>query len=396
MSTQAADSGGGDNEGSVPDLEPSASHPYDHLAGPDPDSTVAAPQPGTGDPVPGQPTQPAAASPAEPADLTIPEPETLATSQLPDEPGVVTTSPLPGEPGAVTTSTVPGEPGAASTSPLPGEPGVVTASLLPGEPGAGSTSTLPAEAGSIQLPDTPPAAPRQRRLGRVIALVSLIVVGVAGVGVGGTLLTRELTRGPTKAEKTAAVQQEIASRWQRYPGGKIFTPTLAYSSSDWGANFEATLVGIAPAASCGAALDPAMAHFLVQYGCVTVLRATYLDYSGTQAVTIGVVVMKTVGDAASAASLSSSFVPAGVGVRTFPLPGTVAAEFGDAQRRYFSPLNDFYNYVFLSVVGFTDGRISGSASSLPSLGDLGSGVISSEGAALTAPGSACAMKDIRC
>jgi hypothetical protein len=246
------------------------------------------------------------------------------------------------------------------------------------------------------LPLPGPVRPaRRNRAGRVIALVALIVVGVAGIGVGGTLLARELTRGPTSAEKAAALQQEMASRWQRYPAGKIFTPTLAYSTADWGVTFNATLVGIAPAASCAAALDPAMADFLVKYGCVTVLRATYLDYSGTQAVTIGVVVMRTVSGADNAGSHSGS-LPASAGVRTFPLPGTVAAGFGDAQRQYFSVVNDLYNYVFLSVVGYTDGRVSGSASSPPSLADLGSGVVSSLDGALTYPGSACAMKDIRC
>lgn len=262
-------------------------------------------------------------------------------------------------------------------------------------PDAVASSPLPGEATQPPLPDTAARPARRGRAGRVIALVVLIAVGVAGIGVGGTLLTRELTRGPTNEEKAAAVVQEMASRWQRYPAGKIFTPTLAYSTADWGATFKATLVGIAPAASCAAALDPAMAGYLVKYGCVTVLRATYLDYSGTQAVTIGVVVMKTVSGAASAAALSAS-LPASAGVRTFALPGTVAAEFGNAQRRYFSTVNDLYNYVFLSVAGYTDGRVSGSVSSTPSLADLGSGVVSSVGDALTYPGSACAMKDIRC
>jgi hypothetical protein len=240
----------------------------------------------------------------------------------------------------------------------------------------------------------PPA--RRRRAGRVIALVALIVVGVAGLGGGGTLLSRELTRGPTVAEKAAAVQEEIATRWQRYRAGEIFTPTLAYSSSDEGANFTATLVGIAPAASCAAALDPALAAFLRRYGCVTVLRATYLDYSGTQVVTVGVVVMKST-SAADVAIAEDASVPASAGVRAVAFPGTLADQFGGSQRRFLSAISSLGTYLFLAASGYTDGRVSGSQNSTPSLGDLSSGVIASLQTVLTAThGSACQMTDIRC
>jgi hypothetical protein len=249
----------------------------------------------------------------------------------------------------------------------------------------------------VQAPPLPGAAPpgRRGRAGRMIAIVALTVVGVAGIGGGGTLLTRELTRGPTNAEKAAAVQQEIASRWQRLPAGKIFTPALAYTTGGLGASFSATLVGIAPPASCAAALDPALASLLHRYGCVTVLRATYIDYSGTEAVTIGLVVMKSVG-AGNRAIANSASLPANAGVGTFPLPGTVAAQFGEAQRQYFSTLTSIGTYVFLAVAGFTDGRVSGSGSGVPSLADLGNGVTRSLEAVMTHHGSACSMKDIRC
>ena len=238
--------------------------------------------------------------------------------------------------------------------------------------------------------------PRRRgRAGRVIALVALTVVGVAGIGVGGTLLTRELTRGPTNAEKAAAVQQEIASRWQRLPAGKIFTSILSYTTGGLGASFSATLVGIAPPASCASALDPALASLLHRYGCVTVLRATYLDYSGTEAVTIGLVVMKSAA-AGNRAMANSASLPVNAGVRTFPLPGTVAAQFGQAQRRYFSTITSIGTYVFLAVAGFTEGRVSGSGSSVASLADLGNSVTTSLEHVMTHHGSACSMKDIRC
>jgi hypothetical protein len=240
----------------------------------------------------------------------------------------------------------------------------------------------------------PPA--RRGRAGRVIALVALIVLGVACVGVGGTLLTRELTRGPTNAEEQAAVQELLATRWQRYRAGEIFTPTLPYSSSDEGANFKATLVGIAPAAGCRTALDPALAAFLRRYGCVTVLRATYLDYSGTEVVTVGVIVMKST-SAADVAIAEDGSLPASAGVRAVAFPGTLAGQFADPQRRFLNAISSLGTYLFLAASGYTDGRLSGSQSSTPSLGDLSSGVIASLQTVLTAThGNACQMKDIRC
>lgn len=228
----------------------------------------------------------------------------------------------------------------------------------------------------------------------MITLFVLIVLAMAGIGVGGTLLTRELKRGPTNAEKTAAVQQEIASRWRRYTAGKIFTPTLAYAAlSD--ATFNATLVGIAAPASCADAIDAVVAKVLIKDGCVTVLRATYLDYSGTLAVTLGLVVMKSPA-AANRATGYSDDQSGSAGLRTFALPGTLAAQFGDAQRRYFSALSSTGNYVYLAVAGYTDGRLSGSASNAPSLSDFGDGVIVSLQGMFTYNGNACALKDIRC
>jgi hypothetical protein len=81
---------------------------------------------------------------------------------------------------------------------------------------------------------------------------------------------------------------------------------------------------------------------------------------------------------------------------SFSLPGSLADQFGDAQRRYFSSISNIGAYVFLAAAGYTDGRVSGSSNSTPSLIDLGTGVISSLQTVITAHGSVCAMKDIRC
>ena len=245
------------------------------------------------------------------------------------------------------------------------------------------------------LPRPPERTRRSRRLTHKVALTLLVAVGLAGVGGGGAGLALELTRTATKAEVAAALQAEIASRWQRLASGKIFPEAIGYTTSDEGAPTTARLVGIAPSASCAASLDPPVAGLLRRYGCVTVLRATYLDSSGTLAATAGIVVMTSANAAGQAAGASGGGQESS-GIRTFRLSGTVADQFGDPQRRAFSPMHSTGPYVFLYAAGYTDGRVSGSATADPPLIDLASGVISRLQTELTSHGSACQMKDIRC
>jgi hypothetical protein len=224
--------------------------------------------------------------------------------------------------------------------------------------------------------------------------VALIVVGVAGVGGGGAALALEMTRHATQAEQTAALQAEMASRWQRMPAGKIFPATVGYTASDGDASMTARRVGIAPQASCAVAVDPKLARVLTQNGCVTVLRATYVGGSGSLAVTTGVVVMKST--AAASKAVASSGRAQGAGVRTFGLPGTIADLYGNPQRRAFNEIESIGPYIFLYASGYSDGRISGSATDDTDLVDLGSGLVTGLENVLAFQGRACSMKDIKC
>lgn len=282
--------------------------------------------------------------------------------------------------------------GPAGPVALPGsglDPRAVPRADVPAVPG------VPAPAAKARHAQRPQRPRRPRRLAGGLALTLLVAAGLAGVGGGGVGLALELTRTATKAEVAAAVQAEMASRWQRLAAGKIFPEAVGYSTSDESAPMTARLVGIASPASCAAALDPPAASLLRRYGCVTVLRAIYVDGSGTLATTAGIVVM-TSASAASQAVSASGGAPASTGVRTFRLPGTVADQFGDPQRRAFSPLQSTGPYVSLYAAGYTDGRVSGSGITAPPLVDLASGVMWSLQRLLTTHGSACQMKDIRC
>jgi hypothetical protein len=257
------------------------------------------------------------------------------------------------------------------------------------------TPAVPWAAAPAVTPGPPERPRRSRRLARGLALTLLLAAGLAGIGGGGAGLALELTRTATKAEVAAALQAEIATRWQRLAAGKIFPEAVGYTTSDAGAPMTARLVGIASPASCAASLDPPVAGLLRRYGCVTVLRATYVDSSGTLAATAGIAVMTSANAAGQAASASGDGQESS-GIRTFSLPGTVADQFGDPQRRAFSPIHGSGPYVFLYAAGYTDGRVSGSATAYPPLIDLASGVISRLQTELTSHGSACQMKDIRC
>jgi hypothetical protein len=238
---------------------------------------------------------------------------------------------------------------------------------------------------------------RRRFSRRLFALITLSVIGLAGIAGGGAGLARELTRGATPAEQTAAVQQEIATRWQRLPAGNVFPPqvTFAYSvySDVW--RIRARLVGIAPPVSCRAALEPTAYRLVRGLGCVTVLRATYVDATGTTATTVGIAVFRSLNRAETAQIMLSSLVPA-EGLHAVSYSGTVAGAFGDPSRGEFGS-QAYGPYLFLFTAGYTDGMPGAIAANAPyEAYDLGSGVMTVLAHALTGHGRPCRMKDIQC
>lgn len=242
------------------------------------------------------------------------------------------------------------------------------------------------------LATTPPAGARRPRWHTPL-LVALVLTGVAGLAIGGFELHAQLTRHATAAEAAAAGRAEIATRWERLPAGRLFPADIRYGTAGHRVG-SALRVGIAPAASCTAALDPAAAAIFRARGCRTVLRATYTDASGSLTMTVGVVVMRSTAAAQSAVS-DLTIEPGHAGVRTVSFPGTRAAGYGDAQRGWFHAQPSDGPYALLYAAGFTDGRRgTGDLTSEPQ--HLGAGVLSWVIGALTAGGPPCARADIRC
>jgi len=229
---------------------------------------------------------------------------------------------------------------------------------------------------------------------RCVVVLIVFAIGLAGLGGGGWLVYSELARPATHAEIMAASETEIAFRWQREAAGQIFPATIRYIAAS-GLAASASRVGIAPRASCAAALDAQLATALDRRGCVTVLRAAYLDSSGAFALTAGIAVMPSATAARRAVSSFGASKPHG-GVKTVTFAGTVANIPGAVQ-------NDWYGvfhqgpYVLLFAAGTTDGQSVRITGLNPALVDLAFGVERPLAALLTEQArNPCQDQDIRC
>lgn len=220
------------------------------------------------------------------------------------------------------------------------------------------------------------------------------VLGLAALIAGGAGFVVELGRRPTAAELNAAAVKEQAARWRLRTAGEIFPVTVRNAS---GKN-SAHRVGIAPPASCAQALDRQVAAAFVKQGCRTVLRATYIDASGTLVTTVGIAVMP---DAAKAETAAETLVPDnGVedryGLRAAGFPGTVAARFGDAQRQKLSHADGDAPYVVLRASGWWDGRTKVPSADLAEPFATGEMLVESLMSSLVRSDDPCRLKDVRC
>jgi hypothetical protein len=299
--------------------------------------------------------------------------------------------------------TSPSEPLTSATGTDPAGPPVLPqtspAQLTPSQQAqqpAGGPPDQPSRLEPIFGADAPaPAEKKQSGRGkRLVSLVLLIVMAIAGIAGGGFALVHEMTRHATKAEIAAAGAKELASRWQRLPAGKIFPATISYQDAQ-DQPVPARLVGIAPPVSCGSAMTAAAFARIRPFGCSTVLRATYIDASGTLAATVGVAVLASQ-TAATGAQARLGSMTAGVSLDAVPFSGTVTNDFGNAQRAVGAIQMTGGPYLFLFSAGDTVGVPASVARANPELAPLGGGVLSSLESTLTSMGNPCAMKDVRC
>jgi hypothetical protein len=199
----------------------------------------------------------------------------------------------------------------------------------------------------------------------LIAAAAALVLGVAGLAVSLTgVVSQLLPREFTAQQQRQITDWEAAKRWQELPAGQIFPAAASYPappslSDDPALRLSAARVGIARQASCAAGADAAVAAVLDRDGCAAMLRATYIDGTDSYVVTVGVAVMPGSAKAAAAARGLARVVGAsgasGLGVRTLPVGGTLAASFTNV-RRQLSGSVVAGPYLIFYAVGYTDDR----------------------------------------
>jgi len=210
-------------------------------------------------------------------------------------------------------------------------------------------------------PSRPGAGGGRRRRSAVFALLLVAALGglsVAAVGIAHGLLPRHFTA----AQRRQISDWEMERRWRVLPTGKIFPASVSYTvpgadlnSSD-ALTLQAQRLAISPAVRCADAFEPNAERVLSLLGCSTVLRATYLDASGSMVATITVTVLP--GSAAARAAydgLPDTAAGEPGPALAFPVAGTPAAGFGEAERQL-SAGAAAGPYVILSTTGFSDDR----------------------------------------
>lgn len=233
-----------------------------------------------------------------------------------------------------------------------------------------------------------PGNPRQR--GPRLALTALVLGAVVLAFSGYQVYTAFMPRKFTPGQQQQIMAWEVAARWRELPAGSIFPASASYpppqALQDGGAlTLTTQRLGIARQVTCQQATDPAAAAVLGQGDCEAMLRATYVDGTGSFVVTVGVAAFPTAAQAgASAQSLSASAGTAGTGtlapgVRAVSFAGTLASGFTDA-RRQLSGSVSAGPYVVLYTIGYSDGRptvaVAGDGYTLAEMTSMGEGLAS--------------------
>ncbi|HEX3716115.1 MAG TPA: hypothetical protein VHV09_25205 [Trebonia sp.] len=192
----------------------------------------------------------------------------------------------------------------------------------------------------------------------------MLVVGVIGVlGALAGVAVQVLPRRFSAAERTQITDWEYGKRWRTLPASAIFPVSVSYTPPDTlddnpSLMLAARRVGVARQATCAAAVDPAAARVLGGDGCTAVLRATYVDGTGTFVVTVGAAVLPGTAQAAAAAQAieaAAGTAALGPAVRTVSFSNTAAAAFTDKRRQLSGAVADG-SYVVLYAVGYADDR----------------------------------------
>lgn len=231
----------------------------------------------------------------------------------------------------------------------PGRPAVPPPYRWPVEP-----PLTPAETTTRLRPI--PARHPARTAGALVCVV--LGLGLIGGAVTGSWLTGDSSADPA----SNAGYAPLRTLWHSTPVDTFFPPTLTgVGAGPGGADRSWNRVAVAPDSGCADALDPLLLKTLRTVGCERVLRATYTDATNTSVITVGMVF--TSAEPAAMKALAARFTDeklterGDLMPRTYPVKGTIAADFGSAQRASWTvKVLDQAPVVIYAVSGFADGR----------------------------------------
>jgi hypothetical protein len=196
-------------------------------------------------------------------------------------------------------------------------------------------------------PQASGSPPRRGSRGRRIAALIALVLGLAGFVISATgMATQLLPRRFSAAQQQQIENWEIAGRWQQLTAGQIFPASVRYQLSAvvlqdaTPLNLNALRVAIAPQSGCGTGVTTAAAASVLRRdGCQAVLRATYVDATGSYVMTVGVAVLPS---AAAATAASQSLTSARLTAANQSEAGRLAA--GILVIRYHGTAAVMYDY----------------------------------------------------
>ncbi|MCK1797914.1 hypothetical protein MTQ01_18165 [Streptomyces sp. XM4193] len=187
------------------------------------------------------------------------------------------------------------------------------------------------------------------------ALCMVLGAGLLGGAAAGTWMTGSEDSGPTGF-------RAAGNLWRETPVDELFPRNLpGDGAGPGGADRRWIRLAAAPDSTCEGAFDELLSKVLSPVGCRRLVRATYLDETSSTVTTVGMVFTRA--GAGGMDKLRNRFATENLTQRTdlmprtHPVRGTLAADFGDAQRASWTirVLTDAPVVVF-AVSGFADGR----------------------------------------
>lgn len=205
-----------------------------------------------------------------------------------------------------------------------------------------------------------PSAPKLP--GRVKAGASVILVLALAAVTSGVLAAKAGTGGAAASRTTgqAAQDQKVDALWRTASAGDLLPLSLSREGTE-----TYQRIGVDSDESCSV-LPAALLAALKPGSCAKVIQATYVDRTQTVTATVGIVVISGSSDVKQSVyknwTPDSNAANTAMMPNTYPVPGTAAANFQDAQRVAWQSniLNDG-SYLVYAVAGFSDGRTGPSA-----------------------------------